>query len=73
VCEQQEKPHPTRRANYSWPIKPPLVLPNLDEFIDTTGAKQALVVEILTVIYFRTRKRHTIGVGAGADIGGTGI
>ena len=64
---KQEKPHPTPRAKYGWPRKPPLVLPNLGEFIDTTDAKQALVVETLTVIFYvRTRKRHTKGKTHGA-------
>ena len=67
VCEQQEKPHLTPCANYSWPTKPPLVLPNLGEFIDTTEAKQALVVETLTVIFYvRTRKRNTKAKAYGA-------
>jgi len=56
VCEQQEKPHPTPRVNYNWPTKSPLVLPNLGEFIDTTDAKQALVVETLTVIFLRSNE-----------------
>jgi len=65
VCEQQEKPHPTPRVNYSWPTKSPLVPLNLGEFIDTTDAKQALVVETLIVIYVLTRKRHTKGTAHG--------
>lgn len=67
VCEQQEKPHPTLRANYSWFTKLPLVLPNLGEFIDTTDTKQVLVVETLMVIYVRTTKRHIKGKAYGAS------
>lgn len=59
-------PLPPPEHNYSWPTKPPLVLPNLGEFIDTTDAKQALVVETFTVIYVRTRKLHTKGKANGA-------